>query len=117
MAFGACLGDITSGALQALWEAGRRVPDDVALIDFEDSPIARHTNPPLTSLRQPTEEMGRTMARVLLEEIAAHPTTCGAGDRTGSVGVRVGRGSYMLGQALSYPRCSVQAGSQFMLCG
>jgi uridylate kinase len=40
----ACPGDITSGALQALWEAGRRVPDDVALIGFEDSPIARHAN-------------------------------------------------------------------------
>jgi hypothetical protein len=93
------------------------VPDDVALIGFEDSPIARHTNPPLSSLRQPTEEMGRTMARVLLEEIAARPMACGAGDRTGSVGVRVGRGWYVLGQALSYPRCSVQAGSQFMLCG
>ncbi|MFC8263915.1 substrate-binding domain-containing protein [Streptomyces sp. NPDC057291] len=96
---------------------GSAGPDDVALIGFEDSPIARHTNPPLTSLRQPTEEMGRTMARVLLEEIAAHPTACGAGDGTGSVGVRVGRGSYVLGQALSYARCSVQAGSQFMLCG
>jgi DNA-binding LacI/PurR family transcriptional regulator len=50
------------------------VPDDVALIGFEDSPIARHTNPPLTGLRQPTEDMGRTLARILLEEIAAHPT-------------------------------------------
>jgi DNA-binding LacI/PurR family transcriptional regulator len=46
------------------------VPDDVALVGFEDSAIARHMDPALTSVRQPTEEMGRTMARVLLEEIA-----------------------------------------------
>ncbi|MGW1258470.1 substrate-binding domain-containing protein [Streptomyces sp. NPDC002513] len=93
------------------------MPDGAALIGFEDSPIARHTGPPLTRVRQPTAEVGRAMARALPEEIAAHLTACGAGDRTGSVGVRAGRGSYALGQALSYPRCSVQAGVRFMLCG
>jgi DNA-binding LacI/PurR family transcriptional regulator len=51
------------------------VPDDVALVGFEDSAICRHTDPQLTSVRQPTEEMGRTMARVLLEEIAARTVT------------------------------------------
>ncbi|MFF3558998.1 LacI family DNA-binding transcriptional regulator [Streptomyces sp. NPDC002574] len=62
---------MASGALQVLRERGRRVPDDVALIGFDDSAVARHTDPPLTSVRQPIEEMGRTMARVLLEEIGA----------------------------------------------
>ncbi|MEU1617979.1 LacI family DNA-binding transcriptional regulator [Streptomyces sp. NPDC005722] len=66
---------MASGALQVLREKGRRVPDDVALIGFDDSAIARHTDPPLTSVRQPIEEMGRTMARVLLEEIAASTAT------------------------------------------
>ncbi len=61
---------MAAGARAVLREAGRRIPDDVALIGFEDSAIARHMDPPLTSVRQPTEEMGRTMARVLLEEIA-----------------------------------------------
>lgn len=61
---------MAAGARQVLREAGRRVPSDVALVGFEDSVIARHMDPPLTSVRQPTEEMGRTMARVLLEEIA-----------------------------------------------
>ncbi|MCM2419498.1 MULTISPECIES: LacI family DNA-binding transcriptional regulator [unclassified Streptomyces] len=61
---------MASGALQVLREAGRRVPDDVALVGFDDSVIARHMDPALTSVRQPIEEMGRTMARVLLEEIA-----------------------------------------------
>jgi DNA-binding LacI/PurR family transcriptional regulator len=66
---------MAAGALQVLRQAGRRVPDDVALIGFEDSAIARHTDPQLTSVRQPTQEMGRTMARVLLEEIAARSPT------------------------------------------
>ena len=61
---------MAAGARAVLREAGRRVPDDVALVGFEDSAIARHMDPALTSVRQPTEEMGRTMARVLLEEIA-----------------------------------------------
>ncbi|MFC7470347.1 LacI family DNA-binding transcriptional regulator [Actinomadura keratinilytica] len=48
---------------------GPRVPDDVALIGFDDSVVARHSNPPLTSVRQPVEAIGRTMARILLAEI------------------------------------------------
>ncbi|MEV5988607.1 LacI family DNA-binding transcriptional regulator [Streptomyces sp. NPDC052051] len=63
------------GALHVLRQAGRRVPEDVALIGFDDSAIARHALPPLTSVRQPTEEMGRTMARVLLEQIGSRTTT------------------------------------------
>ncbi|WP_405017498.1 LacI family transcriptional regulator [Kitasatospora sp. NBC_00070] len=66
-----CASDVmAAGALQVLRAAGRRVPDDVAVIGFDDSIVARHTDPPLTSVRQPIEEMGRTMARLLLEEIA-----------------------------------------------
>ncbi|PWI44956.1 LacI family DNA-binding transcriptional regulator [Streptomyces sp. ICBB 8177] len=61
---------MAAGALRALRQAGRRVPDDVALVGFDDSVIARHTDPLLTSVRQPVQEMGRTMARVLLEQIS-----------------------------------------------
>ncbi|MES4905922.1 MULTISPECIES: LacI family DNA-binding transcriptional regulator [unclassified Streptomyces] len=62
---------MAAGARQVLRERGRRVPDDVALVGFEDSAVARHMDPPLTSVRQTTEEMGRAMVRVLLEEIEA----------------------------------------------
>ncbi len=66
-----CASDVmASGARQVLRELGRRVPEDVALVGFDDSPVARHMEPTLTSVRQPIEEMGRMMARVLLEEIA-----------------------------------------------
>lgn len=61
---------MAAGARQVLREAGRRIPDDVALIGFDDSAVARHMDPALTSVRQPIEEMGRMMASVLLEEIA-----------------------------------------------
>ncbi|MFG2196183.1 LacI family DNA-binding transcriptional regulator [Streptomyces sp. NPDC048639] len=60
---------MAAGARQVLREAGLRVPDDIALVGFDDSPIARHMDPPLTSVRQPIEEMGRAMARVLRDEI------------------------------------------------
>ncbi|WP_395570840.1 LacI family DNA-binding transcriptional regulator [Streptomyces sp. BK79] len=63
--------DVTAaGARQALREAGRRIPDDVALVGYDDSAIARHMDPPLTSVRQPIEEMGRAMIDLLLAEIA-----------------------------------------------
>ncbi|MEW1720195.1 LacI family DNA-binding transcriptional regulator [Streptomyces sp. NPDC093109] len=57
------------GALHTLRSLGRRVPEDVAVVGFDDSPISRHTDPQLTTVRQPVEEMGRTMARVLLETL------------------------------------------------
>ncbi|MEO3747249.1 LacI family DNA-binding transcriptional regulator [Plantactinospora sp. B5E13] len=57
------------GALRALREAGRRVPEDVAVVGFEDAPIARQTEPPLTTVFQPMEEMGRQMARLLVSRI------------------------------------------------
>ncbi|MER6994843.1 LacI family DNA-binding transcriptional regulator [Streptomyces sp. NPDC000410] len=66
---------MAAGARRALREAGRRIPDDVALVGFDDSAIARHMDPALTSVRQPIEEMGRTMADVLLRQIAAPDTT------------------------------------------
>ncbi|MGW8354486.1 LacI family DNA-binding transcriptional regulator [Streptomyces wedmorensis] len=61
---------MAAGARGVLREAGRRVPEDVALVGVDDSAVARHMDPPLTSVRQPIEEMGRAMARVLLQEIA-----------------------------------------------
>ncbi|AXG82085.1 LacI family DNA-binding transcriptional regulator [Streptomyces paludis] len=60
---------MAAGALTVLRERGRRVPEDVAVIGFDDSIVARHTVPPLTSVNQPTEELGRTITRLLLDEI------------------------------------------------
>ena len=53
-------------ALRTLREAGRRVPDDVAVIGFDDIETAAYTEPPLTTVRQPIVELGRRMTRQLL---------------------------------------------------
>lgn len=58
-----------AGALHTLRAAGRRVPEDVAVIGFDDFPLAERTQPRLTTVRQPLEEIGRAMIRLLLEEI------------------------------------------------
>lgn len=60
---------MASGALQVLAGAGRRVPEDVAVVGFNDDPLAETTYPPLSSVRQPVEEMGREMVQLLLELI------------------------------------------------
>ncbi len=54
------------GALQALKDAGRRVPEDVAVIGFDDVDISRYSDPPLTTVRQPIVDIGRTMAQLML---------------------------------------------------
>lgn len=57
---------MAAGALRALRAAGRRVPDDVAVVGFDDIPMAALTDPPLTTLRQDTVAQGRALVRMLL---------------------------------------------------
>jgi DNA-binding LacI/PurR family transcriptional regulator len=57
------------GAMRALRAAGRSVPGDVAVVGFDDSHAARLATPQLTSVRQPMEEIGRSLARLLLNEV------------------------------------------------
>jgi DNA-binding LacI/PurR family transcriptional regulator len=60
---------MAAGALSVLAEAGRRVPADVAVVGFDDSLVATSTNPQLTSVHQPIEEMGQEAARLLAEAV------------------------------------------------
>ena len=60
---------MAAGALAVLAAAGKRVPEDVAVVGFDDSPVAMTTRPPLTSVRQPIEEMGQEMARLLIDAV------------------------------------------------
>ena len=60
---------MAAGALHALRRSGRRVPDDVAVIGFDDLPLAQHTQPPLTTIRQPLERVGAAAAQRLLAEL------------------------------------------------
>ncbi|GAA3735454.1 LacI family DNA-binding transcriptional regulator [Salinactinospora qingdaonensis] len=57
-------------ALRVLRETGRRVPDDVAVVGFDDSALGLHSDPPLTTIHQPTVQMGREMARLLADGLA-----------------------------------------------
>ncbi|MCZ7413438.1 MULTISPECIES: LacI family DNA-binding transcriptional regulator [unclassified Streptomyces] len=58
---------MASGALRVLRENGRRVPEDVALVGFDDMvQVAEATDPPLTTVRQDIEGMGRLMVRLLM---------------------------------------------------
>jgi LacI family transcriptional regulator len=61
------------GVLDGLRAAGRRVPDDVAVVGFDDISIASHTQPALTTVRQPSREMGEAAATMLLANLAGEP--------------------------------------------
>ncbi len=54
------------GAMRALRGEGVAIPDDVAVVGFDDIPTAAHTEPPLTTVRQPSREIAATAARTLL---------------------------------------------------
>ncbi|MGW2659102.1 LacI family DNA-binding transcriptional regulator [Streptomyces sp. NPDC001478] len=57
------------GACHVLREHGRRVPEDVAVVGFDDSSAASACRPPLTTVRQPVEAMAAEMARLLIERL------------------------------------------------
>src|SRR5258705_10987405 len=57
------------GALNAIKRAGLRIPGDIAGIGYDDIPLASHTSPALTTVRQPTREQGRAAAKLLLRRI------------------------------------------------
>jgi LacI family transcriptional regulator len=57
------------GAMRALREAGRRIPDDMAIVGYDDIPAASYCYPPLTTVRQPMQEVGRLATRLLVEMI------------------------------------------------
>ncbi|NVI91420.1 LacI family DNA-binding transcriptional regulator [Actinomadura sp. BRA 177] len=57
---------MAAGALHTLRKAGRRVPDDVAMVGFDDIDAARFTDPPLTTVRQPIDDVAQTIVRIIL---------------------------------------------------
>jgi LacI family transcriptional regulator len=61
------------GALKVIREAGRRVPRDVALVGFDDIPIASALQPALTTVRQPIQQMGSMAADLLLNLLEDPP--------------------------------------------
>ncbi|MGQ4490059.1 LacI family transcriptional regulator [Streptomyces sp. 372A] len=60
---------MATGACHVLRERGKRIPEDVAVIGFDDSSAALACRPPLTTVRQPVEAMAAEMARLLIERL------------------------------------------------
>jgi DNA-binding LacI/PurR family transcriptional regulator len=61
---------MAAAAMRVLHQARKAVPDDVAVVGFDDSPTAWVTRPPLSSIRQPIEEMGHEAVSILMREMA-----------------------------------------------
>ncbi|MBC7931621.1 MAG: LacI family DNA-binding transcriptional regulator [Rubrivivax sp.] len=57
------------GAISAAKEAGLRIPQDIAIVGYDDVPLAAHMSPPLTTVRQPTREQGKIAAEFLLRRM------------------------------------------------
>jgi DNA-binding LacI/PurR family transcriptional regulator len=65
-----CANDLLAlGALQELTRRGLRVPDDIAIVGYDDIEFAAAAAVPLSSVRQPRDQLGRTAAQLLLEEL------------------------------------------------
>lgn len=64
---------MASGAVRALLQAGRKVPQDIAVVGFDDAPVARHIEPQLSTVHQPVEDMGRAMVELLVARIEGKP--------------------------------------------
>ena len=65
---------IAIGAIKALKEAGYRIPEDVAVVGFDDLPLCEFLDPPLTTVRVPTHAMGETAVRRLIEMAEQKPS-------------------------------------------
>ncbi len=61
------------GAVTVLRRQGRRVPEDVAVIGYDDLDLAQHTDPPLTTVHQPVGEAVRIMVGMLLQQVGGGP--------------------------------------------
>ncbi|MFW5785986.1 MAG: substrate-binding domain-containing protein, partial [bacterium] len=57
------------GAIQAVLRSGRRVPEEISIVGFDDIDLSSMIHPALTTVHQPRREMGRESVRLLIERI------------------------------------------------
>ncbi|MGN9914084.1 LacI family DNA-binding transcriptional regulator [Phytohabitans sp. LJ34] len=67
--------NMAASALRVLGETGRTVPTDVAVVGFDDLGVAERTDPPLTTIHQPIQALGKEMTRMLIGLIAGQEPT------------------------------------------
>lgn len=58
------------GAYQALYQAGKHIPEDMAIVGYDDIELARYMTPPLTTIHQPKDELGELAIDVLIHRMA-----------------------------------------------
>lgn len=68
-----CSDFLATGAFRAVEERGASVPEDISIISFDDFPLASYLSPPLTTFRQPLQEMGMQAADRLLKLLSEEP--------------------------------------------
>jgi LacI family transcriptional regulator len=61
--------EMAAGVIQAAYELGLRVPDDISVVGFDDSTLACRLSPPLTTIRQPTVELATRVTAALIRQI------------------------------------------------
>ncbi len=67
--------DAATGVITALKRAGKRIPQDIAVVGFDDLPLSRHLSPPLTTVRAPIEQVGQEAANQLIRLIRTGQAT------------------------------------------
>lgn len=65
---------IAIGAMRALQEAGKRIPNDVAVVGFDGTAMARFSNPPLSTVVQDTSKAGELLVQTLLQQVRGEAT-------------------------------------------
>jgi DNA-binding LacI/PurR family transcriptional regulator len=61
---------VAIGVMRGVRAAGRQVPSDVSVVGFDDIDVAEFVDPPLTTVRQPKDEMGRLAVEMVLRRVA-----------------------------------------------
>lgn len=64
---------VAAGAMQAIRQAGKRIPEDIAVVGFDDIPMAAYIDPPLTTVRLPAFKLGSTAGEQLIKLILGQP--------------------------------------------
>ena len=91
---------VAAGAMRALGAAGRRVPEDVSVVGYDDIPLASHLTPQLTTVHVPYEEMGRVALRAVADRREG-----GADRRKGGAGEHLVLGTHVVvRQSVQPPR-------------
>ncbi|MDP8169803.1 substrate-binding domain-containing protein [Pasteurella skyensis] len=71
----ACSDTIAIGAYKAIWQAGLKIPEDIAVIGYDDIHLAQYLSPPLTTIHQPKKSLAKTAVETLLDRIKNHHLT------------------------------------------